>query len=58
MYSLARELGMTVGELAGRMSGQELLYWQALYGIEERERGERRAEADIARHTQQLARGR
>lgn len=36
-YHLARELGLTVGELHARMSADELTYWRALFLIEEAE---------------------
>ena len=48
MFHLARELGMTVGELGDRMSSTELVEWMALYKIEAGER----------EHSQQVAKQR
>lgn len=42
MFHLARELGMTVGELGERMSSAELVEWMALYKIESSEREHQR----------------
>lgn len=36
--TLARELGMTKGELLTRMSSYELTEWMALYSMEAKER--------------------
>ncbi len=46
-FRLARDLGMTVGELLARMSSDELTEWIALYRIEhsEREQAAQRAKA-------------
>jgi len=45
MFSLARELKMTVGELSERMSSRELAEWIAYFKIEasEREQAQQRA---------------
>lgn len=42
MFHLARELGMTVGELGERMSSAELVEWMALYKVEAGERDHQR----------------
>lgn len=44
-FVLARELGMTVGELRRRMSVREFMQWCALYAVEARERAEAQARA-------------
>lgn len=48
MMSLARELGMTLGELGARMSSAELTDWIALARIEAGEREEGATRADLA----------
>lgn len=45
MFNLARELGMTVGELGERMSSREFTEWIALYKIEASERDHQRQRA-------------
>lgn len=45
MFSLARELGMTVGEIGRRMSSRELVEWRALANIEREEMEQRTGKA-------------
>jgi hypothetical protein len=45
-FQLARELGMTVGELSVRMSSAEMAEWMALYKIEASEREHSRQVAE------------
>lgn len=41
MFLLARDLGMTVGELRRRMTHGEFQAWQGLYRVEDAERARR-----------------
>lgn len=49
MMGLARELGMTLGELSQRMSSSELIDWVVLSRIESEEQDEQVTREDLVR---------
>ena len=49
MFTLARELGMTVAELGRRMDSRELSEWMAVYGLEADEQAEGAMRSDLDR---------